>query len=34
MDVNYDKYPVEKIKAPIIVIHAKHDPMVKFEGTE
>lgn len=32
MDINYDKYPVEKIKAPIIVIHAKDDPMVKFEG--
>lgn len=34
MDINYDKYPVEKIKAPIIVIHAKDDPMVKFEGIE
>lgn len=34
MDINYDRYPVEKIKGPIIVIHAKDDPMAKFEGIE
>lgn len=30
MNVNFDAYPVEKITAPIIVLHAKDDPMVKY----
>lgn len=34
MDVNYEKYPVEDIKAPILVIHAKDDPMALFDVTE
>lgn len=34
MDLNYENYPVEDIKAPILVIHAKDDPMVLFDNTE
>lgn len=34
MDLNYEKYPVEDIKAPILVIHAKDDPMALFNNTE
>ena len=34
MDVNYEKYPVEDIKAPILVIHAKDDPIALFDMTE
>jgi pimeloyl-ACP methyl ester carboxylesterase len=34
MDVNYDNYPVEKITVPILVVHAKDDPMAKFDGVE
>ncbi|HSP21138.1 MAG TPA: alpha/beta hydrolase [Planococcus sp. (in: firmicutes)] len=34
MDLNYEKYPVEDIKSPILVIHAKDDPMVLFDCTE
>lgn len=34
MDLNYEKYPVEDIKAPILVIHAKDDPMALFDCTE
>lgn len=34
MDLNYEEYPVEEIKAPILVIHAKDDPMVLFDNTE
>ena len=33
MDLNYEAYSVEKIKAPILMIHAKDDPMVKYENT-
>jgi pimeloyl-ACP methyl ester carboxylesterase len=32
MDIHFDDYPVEKITAPILVVHAKDDPMAKFEG--
>ena len=32
MDINFDDYIVEKITAPILVIHAKDDPMVNFDG--
>ncbi|MEZ0481018.1 alpha/beta fold hydrolase [Planococcus sp. SSTMD024] len=34
MDVHYEKYPVEEIKAPILVIHAKDDPVAKFGSIE
>ncbi|MCL2011895.1 MAG: alpha/beta hydrolase [Cystobacterineae bacterium] len=34
MLLHYDEYPVEKIKAPILLIHAKDDPMVKYENIE
>lgn len=34
MDVNYDDYPVEKITVPILLIQAKGDPLVKFNGVE
>lgn len=34
MDLNYEKYPVEDIKAPILVIHAKDDPMALFDSIE
>jgi pimeloyl-ACP methyl ester carboxylesterase len=33
MDLNYEAYPVERIKVPMLMIHAKDDPMVKFEST-
>lgn len=28
---NYDTYPLEKISAPILILHAKNDPMASFE---
>lgn len=31
MDINFDYYEIEKIKSPILVIHAKDDPMTKYE---
>ena len=34
MDLNYDDYIVEDISAPILVVHAKDDPMTKFESME
>jgi predicted alpha/beta-fold hydrolase len=34
MAVNFNDYPVEKINIPILVIHAKDDPMVKYESIE
>ncbi len=34
MNINYDDYPVEAITAPILVVHAKDDPMVKFADTQ
>lgn len=34
MDINYDEYEVERITAPILVIHAKDDPMAKYENIE
>jgi pimeloyl-ACP methyl ester carboxylesterase len=33
MDVNFNAYPVERISAPILLIHAKDDPMAKFANT-
>ena len=34
MDINFDDYEVEKITAPVLVVHAKDDPMAKYENTE
>lgn len=34
MDINFDDYKIEKIIAPILVIHAKDDPMTKYENIE
>lgn len=34
MDINFDDYRVEKITAPILVIHAKDDPMAKYESIQ
>lgn len=34
MLVHYDDYPVEKIAAPILVVSAEDDPMVKFSDTQ
>ena len=32
MDINFDDYKIEKIQAPILVLHAKDDPMTKYEN--
>lgn len=34
MDINFDNYKVEKITAPILVVHAKDDPMAKYESAQ
>lgn len=34
MTLHYDEYPIEEIKAPILVIHAKDDPMAKYGNIE
>ena len=34
MSLHYDQYPVERITAPMLVVHAKDDPMAKFSDTE
>ena len=34
MDINFDDYEIEKITAPILVVHAKDDPMAKYESVE
>ncbi len=34
MDINYDDYEVEKISSPVLVIHAKDDPMAKYETVQ
>lgn len=34
MDINFDNYKVEKITVPILVVHAKDDPMAKYESTQ
>lgn len=31
MTINYDDYPVEKITVPILLVHAKDDPLAKFD---
>jgi pimeloyl-ACP methyl ester carboxylesterase len=34
MFINFYDYPVENIQVPILVVHAKDDPMVKYENIE
>lgn len=34
MNLHYDEYPLEKLKVPILVIHAKDDPMATYESVE
>lgn len=34
MTLNYNEYPLEAIEVPILVIHAKDDPMAKYENIE
>ncbi len=31
MNLNYNKYPIETIEIPFLVLHAKNDPMAKYE---
>lgn len=31
MNLNYGKYPIENIEIPFLVLHAKNDPMAKYE---
>ncbi|MNI93204.1 hypothetical protein D3C73_1511170 [compost metagenome] len=31
MTLHFEEYPLEEIKAPILVVHAKDDPMAKYE---
>ena len=34
MSLHYDEYPVEAITTPILVVHAKDDPMAKYADVE
>lgn len=34
MLVNFDDYPIKKITMPILVVHAKDDPMAKYADTQ
>lgn len=34
MTLNYDEYPLEQIQVPLLVCHAKDDPMAKYEQIE
>ena len=34
MDIHFDGYEVEKISVPVFVIHAKDDPMAKYESVQ
>ena len=34
MTLHFDRYPVERITAPILVVHAKDDPMAKYPDVE
>lgn len=34
MDINFENYEIKKIKAPILVLHAKDDPMTKYENMD
>ncbi len=31
---HYEKYTIERLEIPILVIHAKDDPMAKYENVE
>jgi predicted alpha/beta-fold hydrolase len=31
MNLHYDEYPLESIEAPVLILHAKNDPMAKYE---
>ncbi len=34
MMLNYEDYPVEELKVPVLVVHAKDDPLAKYENIE
>ena len=34
MAKNFDEYPIEQIEAPVLILHARNDPMAKFERVE
>lgn len=34
MTLHYEDYPLEELKMPILVVHAKDDPMAKYESIE
>jgi pimeloyl-ACP methyl ester carboxylesterase len=34
MAINFYDYPIENLEMPVLVIHAKDDPMVKYENME
>jgi len=34
MLINYYDYPIENLNIPILIVHAKDDPMAKFEDIE
>ncbi len=34
MSVNYYNYPIENLKMPVLIVHAKDDPMAKYENIE
>ena len=34
MDINFEDYKIEKITAPILIVHAKDDPMTKYENID
>ena len=34
MMLHYNEYPLEKIESPVLVVHAKDDPMAKYENME
>lgn len=34
MDINFDSYPIENMTTPILVVHAKDDPMARYENVE
>ena len=34
MAVNYNDYPIENLKMPVLIVHAKDDPMAKYENIE
>lgn len=34
MNINFDDYDIQRITAPILVVHAKDDPMAKYDSIE